>query len=256
MLVGVHLGRQGNVADLPKIDCIQIFLRGPLGRGKAYATEEEQRAARKDHSVYNTVVVHSPYTINMARKQAGHFLKEQVRLSHLIGAHAFVVHVGHAIDMSVQEACDALRTSIEYVLHKVPDIQIWIETPAGSGREFCTHPQEMIKLLSSFRSLHRVGLCLDTAHVFVAGHDPMTYIGIIQKSKLGIGILKGIHLNGSVHDKGSGKDQHAPLGEGKLSVDKLFEVCDLANSLGIPVILETPSLNHSREIKLLYTRFR
>lgn len=247
-MIGVHLSRDDGHPP-PGVDCVQIFLRGPLGRGKALATDEEKRAFMKRSLPY--VVVHAPYTVNLARPTSLHFFKEQVRLAAAVKVRAVVVHVGHAVDMSESTARGNLVGTVKEVLRRVPDIEIWIETPAGSGREFCTGPDEMMALMSSFSDSPRVGLCLDTAHVFVAGTMPTEYIRRVQASRLGIGILRGIHLNGSVHPQGSRKDQHAPLGEGHLPLQELMACFDMGVRLGIPVILETPSANHQKEVRLL-----
>lgn len=207
------------------------------------------------------VVVHSSYTINLCQtwKSSDWWINqfiEEIDLAQQIGAFGVVIHVGKNVqNLSIGSAINNMYSALLYILDHTSNINIFIETPAGQGTEILIESEDFIKFALKFRDNPRIGVCIDTCHVFAAGHDINNLDGISRFFKtyadlIGLDIIKLIHLNNSMYELGSKKDRHSNMNIGAISLESIETIVKFVDKLGIPMILETPSgSNYSDVLK-------
>ncbi len=219
--------------------------------------------------------VHANLTLNLARdhrssryKWVTENLIYDLRLTERLGGVGCVIHMGCRLDISVKSAMSNMARSITHALKAVPGkVKILMETTAGGGSAIGATIEEfaqVYKLITPATLRKRVGIVVDTAHIFVAGYDIRTADGMSQFWKLldkeiGYSHVDLIHLNDSQTELGSRSDRHANLGEGYIfnpelggSEDALKQLMQIATQHHIPVVLETRDEGaHRKEIKQL-----
>ena len=121
---------------------------------------------------------------------------------------------------------------------------VLLETMSGKGTEMGRNFEELRQILDLVEKKNKMGLCLDTCHVWDGGYDIVNDLdGVLEEFDRIIGLekLKAIHLNDSLNDLGSHKDRHARIGEGRIGLEALVRVIRHPRLEGIPFILETPN---------------
>ena len=222
--IGAHVARCGTVANtlqkLPVGRPYQIFLGNPRGNVQATIGDGElQRAAAaaQQHRVY----VHSAYTVNLCRPDSGAQLARTVEYAVAIGCRGVVVHVGKSLGRPVAEALADMRANLLVAAAAATaDCPLLLETPAGQGTELLTGADDFIGFV---RANHTpsLAICVDTCHVFAAGHDPVAYV----ERAIASGLLRLVHFNDSAAARGSCVDRHAAPGTGHIGLKAL---CDIA----------------------------
>ena len=170
-----------------------------------------------------------------------------------------ILHTGTSVGLNEKVAINNLYTCIKYIHSKTKkesDVKIILETPAGKGTEILSNYDEFLLFMQKFDSdsANRIGMCLDTCHVFSAGYDirdKKIFYQLLKKCKDKIGIerLLLIHLNDSKKDMGERKDYHESLGYGFIGRDAFNHIIPTIKKFGIPIILETPGIYHDNEVK-------
>lgn len=231
-----------------KANTMMIFLGAP------------QTTKRVDVSLYNLqtyldkyqnlitpedIIVHAPYIVNPSsitkHKFSNDFLIQEIHRMNYIGAKYLVLHPGSYTTFTVQESLNQLIESIKYILSKTKDVVITIETMAGKGTEVGTTFEDIVYVIESINS-ERVGVCLDTCHIWDAGYNLHNYdefISILKSTRL-INYLKVIHLNDSKNALNSKKDRHENIGKGFIGFETLQKIVHEPLFDNIPIILETP----------------
>lgn len=198
------------------------------------------------------ILPHAGYLINLANpdpekhaKSMASFLDE-LRRCEALGLDRLNLHPGsHLNRIALEAACDRVAESINQALGVTRGVSVVIENTAGQGAYLGARPSELGRIISGVRDKTRVGICLDTAHTFAAGYDIRTPEGwgaFLDEvdSAVGLGFLRGMHLNDSKGALGSHLDRHESLGKGFLGW-ALFEAIARDPRLeGLPLILETP----------------
>jgi len=195
--------------------------------------------------------VHISYTINIASDPNIYswgimqFI-EEIQIASIIGAYAVVVHLGKQLDMSKEVALNNMFINLLKVLEatKNLDIKILIETSTGQGTEMCYDLNEFALFFKKIKN-NRIGICLDTCHIFNAGYDIRTkkttenYLKLFEE-EIGINYIKLIHLNDSSNDLGMKIDRHQNIGKGYIGLEGIKQIIMFFTSLNIPIVLETP----------------
>jgi deoxyribonuclease-4 len=171
---------------------------------------------------------------------------EEIKIAHKIGAYAVVVHLGKQLDLTKEVALNNMFINLLKVLDATMnlDIRILIETSTGQGSEMCYDLDEFAMFFKKIKN-NRIGICLDTCHIFNAGYDIRTkktveeYIKLFEE-KIGINSIKLIHLNDSSNDLGMKIDRHQNIGRGYIGVEGIKQIIMFFTSLNIPIVLETP----------------
>ena len=203
--------------------------------------------------------VHASYTINLAQDWDYHswwlkiFILE-IKNASIIGAKGIVVHLGKQLKMSNEQAMNNMYTSLDYVISKTYkyNVEILLESSTGQGSEMYYNLDDfgffLKKILKLKKYKNKLGVCIDTCHVYSAGYDLKGKNNIsdfIQKLDTSIGLkhIKLIHLNDSKNDLGSKIDRHSNFTDGFIGLKSIKMLANVFKNLNIPIILETPCDN-------------
>ena len=237
--------------------CIQLFLRSAhsyVGKRKT-AGELDQLRDRLEHHQMEAVV-HGCYLLNFCNPPGSYIhekavvqLSEDLTDAVRLGAIGVVIHMGKKLKMDKGVALKNYLTGIQRALNNAdPRSRLILETGTGCGTEICTPLIKlgMLRRMVPKRLRGRIGFCLDTCHMFVAGsclgfEECIRLIDNEVDKFLGWENVDCIHLNDSKAAQFSSRDLHADLGKGLIGLDGLSSFCRLAASHNIPLILETPA---------------
>ena len=229
-----------------------FFTRNPRG-GKAKAIDETDIQnflvlAQENH--FGKIVAHAPYTLNAcaAKEELRTFARETFaddlrRMEYTPGNYYNFhpgSHVGQGSEIGIQKIAEILND----VLTEEQTTSVLLETMSGKGTEVGRNFEELRKILNLVEKKSKMGICLDTCHVWDGGYDIVHDLdGVLNDFDHIIGLerLKAIHLNDSLNDCGSHKDRHARIGEGKIGMEALVRIIKHPALREIPFILETPN---------------
>lgn len=229
-----------------------FFTRNPRG-GKAKAIDETDIQnflvlAQENH--FGKIVAHAPYTLNAcaAKEELRTFVRETFaddlrRMEYTPGNYYNFhpgSHVGQGSEIGIQKIAEILND----VLTEEQTTTVLLETMSGKGTEVGRNFEELRKILNLVEKKSKMGICLDTCHVWDGGYDIVHDLdGVLNDFDHIIGLerLKAIHLNDSLNDCGSHKDRHARIGEGKIGMEALARIIKHPALREIPFILETPN---------------
>lgn len=245
-----------------------FFTRNPRG-GNAKAIDPADVAKfqeiAREHE-FGKIVAHAPYTLNACAAKENlrdfarnTFLDDLKRMEATPGNYYNFhpgSHVGQGIEAGIQKIAEVLNA----VLTEEQTTTVLLETMAGKGSEVGSHFQELRAIMDLVEKRDKLGICLDTCHVWDGGYDIVNDLdGVLTEFDRIIGLdhLKAIHLNDSLNPLGSHKDRHARIGEGQIGLDALVRVIRHPALDGKPFILETPNDDEgwTREIALLRERY-
>ena len=229
-----------------------FFTRNPRG-GKAKAIDETDIQnflvlAQENH--FGKIVAHAPYTLNAcaAKEELRTFARETFaddlrRMEYTPGNYYNFhpgSHVGQGSEIGIQKIAEILND----VLTEEQTTTVLLETMSGKGTEVGRNFEELRKILNLVEKKSKMGICLDTCHVWDGGYDIVHDLdGVLNDFDhiSGLESLKAIHLNDSLNDCGSHKDRHARIGEGKIGMEALVRIIKHPALREIPFILETPN---------------
>jgi deoxyribonuclease-4 len=215
------------VASLPAGKPSQIFLGSPQS-GKWTIKDDDLAAASA--ALKTPLFVHSQYIINLCSATWNDVLIKNLQTATALGARGVVVHVGKSLKQTIPEALEAMRANIALCLpHATAACPLLLETPAGQGTELLCEPTAFIEFVASFND-PRLRICVDTCHVFVAGHDPLA---ALEKAKA---LTTLVHFNDSATPCGSCLDRHAFVGQGHIGLPVMRAIAEAAAM--IPKIIE------------------
>ena len=171
------------------------------------------------------------------------FLDDLQRCEHLgIGLYNF--HPGSATEgTSKSAAISAIASAINKAHSQTSSVITLLENMAGQGKVIGSTFQELAQIIALVQDKSRIGICLDTCHLYAAGYDIVEdFAGVMEQfdSEIGLGYLKAVHLNDSVHARGSHKDRHANIGKGEIGLEPFRFIMNSEIFEGMPLVLETP----------------
>ena len=245
-----------------------FFTRNPRG-GKAKAIDETDIQnflvlAQEKH--FGKIVAHAPYTLNAcaAKEELRTFARETFaddlrRMEYTPGNYYNFhpgSHVGQGSEIGIQKIAEILND----VLTEEQTTTVLLETMSGKGTEVGRNFEELRRILNLVEKKSKMGICLDTCHVWDGGYDIVHDLdGVLNDFDhiIGLDHLKAIHLNDSLNDCGSHKDRHARIGEGKIGMEALVRIIKHPALREIPFILETPNddAGWTEEIRILKEAF-
>lgn len=277
-LLGAHLSIAGGVhtvfARAAQTGCrtVQIFTKSNKAYfAKALTDDECMRFKQlwKESDVVE-VVTHAAYLINIGasnpdvEKKSRASLRAELERCHQLGIKYLVLHPGSHTGAGMEAGIEKIAQNLSNILaDEQGDTMVLLETAAGQGTNVGSTFAELRAIYDACDKgvRERVGICLDTCHVFAAGYDISTKEGYTTlwehfDETVGRDLLKVIHLNGSKMACNARKDRHANLGEGYIPTSMLKKFADdFGGAEGIPVVLETPSTDgiteYQNELKLL-----
>lgn len=241
-----------------------FFTRNPRGgRAKAINEKDIQQflALAKEHH-FGKIVAHAPYTMNAcaAREELRDFARETFRddlkrMEYTPGNY-YNFHPGSHVGQGAETGIRKIAEILNDVLTDDQSTTVLLETMSGKGSEVGRNFQEIRSILDLVDKKEKMGVCLDTCHVWDGGYDIVHNLdSVIDEFDqiIGLSRLKAVHLNDSLNDLGSHKDRHARIGEGRIGLEALVNVVRHPALKGIPFILETPNDDEgwTKEIFLL-----
>ncbi|MDD4939022.1 MAG: deoxyribonuclease IV [Candidatus Omnitrophica bacterium] len=269
MLLGVHVSIAGNIREAPerahKLGCntMQIFSRNPQQWRDDFLLSGDIAEFRdkRDRFGIKSLFVHIPYLINLASpnpKLYGVSIKayiEDIREAGLLKADYIVTHMGSHKDTSEKEGIRRFVRALNMIAEKTRNIPVGIllENTAGSGSwigyKFSHHKE----IIAGIKHKENVGLCLDTAHAYLAGYDISTeegLEGILNEidDSVGLELLKLIHLNDAKGKLGSLHDRHEHIGKGGIGLEGMKRIVNHPKLRNLPFILETPKESAADDI--------
>ncbi len=241
-----------------------FFTRNPRG-GKAKAIDEKDIRnflELTESCNFGKIVAHAPYTLNAcaAKENLRDFARETFaddlqRMEYTPGNYYNFhpgSHVGQGAEIGIQKIAEILND----VLTEEQSTTVLLETMSGKGSEVGRNFEELREIIDLVHLKNKIGVCLDTCHVWDGGYDIVNDLdGVLDAFDhiIGLDNLKAVHLNDSLNDLGSHKDRHARIGEGKIGLNALVRVICHPKLKEIPFILETPNDDEgwTKEISLL-----
>lgn len=271
--VGCHLscgkGFMAMGKDAVKIGAttFQFFTRNPRG-GNAKALDEKDIQAflelKKEQGI-GTLVAHAPYTLNACsadeglREFAKNTMKDDLRRLEYTPGNLYNFHPGSHVKQGMEAGISLIAEALNEILTPTQSTTVLLETMAGKGSEVGSRFEELREILDRVELSDKMGVCLDTCHVWDGGYDIVHDLdGVLGKFDRTIGLsrLKAIHLNDSQNPLGARKDRHARIGEGHIGLDAMVQIINHPALKELPFCLETPNEldGYEREIKLLRSK--
>lgn len=236
-------------------EALQIFAGNPRGWALSKGQPSKDEAFRAASAAAGIrVVIHAPYLVNLGSPTPLTFERSVQTVAHNLvravelGAEGVVVHTGSCVDEgSYEAAMRQVHEGLMPVLDALGTAGPWLllESTAGQGRSLCATVEDHAAYLDTLDRHPRVGLCLDTCHLFAAG-EPLDEPGGMTRTidrlveVAGPGRLRLVHANDSMDVRGAFKDRHQRIGEGHLGVEPFRELLAHPATAGVPLILETP----------------
>lgn len=273
--IGAHTPTSGGMAkrslgyaETIKAEVIQVFTSNPRG----WAMPEPNPAADEDFKIKAaamdvTTYVHAPFLINLGSPTEGTYKNSLASTAYSlkrgkdIGALGVVIHTGSAVDEShVDKAWQQIHEGMMPILEALPDDgpSLLLEPTAGQGQSLVKKLDDLENYLKALEYHPKVGICLDTCHVFAAGHDISKKSGMTETLDLLVQIAGAerfqlVHANDSMDVCGALKDRHQNIGDGYIGVDAFKEMFKHPAISNAPLILETPGEEpeHGKEVSLL-----
>lgn len=268
--IGCHLSvskgflNMGKTAKSIDASTFAFFTRNPRG-GKAKAVDTKDAAALCDFMKENNFarfVAHSPYTMNACsadegiRNLARTMMKEDLQTLELLPNNYYNFHPGSHVGQGTQTGIDQISEMLNEVLFPAQQTVVLLETMAGKGSEIGRCFEELKAIIDKVELNDKLGVCLDTCHVYDAGYDIVSDLDKVLEefdSVIGLDKLKALHLNDSLNPLGSHKDRHAKIGEGHIGISAFEKIVNNKYLKNLPMILETPNEldGYKKEISLL-----
>jgi len=273
--IGAHTPTSGGMAkrslgyaETIKAEVIQVFTSNPRG----WAMPEPNPAADEDFKAKAaamdvTTYVHAPFLINLGSPTEGTYKNSLASTAYSlkrgkdIGALGVVIHTGSAVDEGhVANAWKQIHEGMMPILNALPEDgpSLLLEPTAGQGQSLVKKLDDLENYLKALEYHPKVGICLDTCHVFAAGHDISVKGGMTATIDLlveiaGIERFQLVHANDSMDVCGALKDRHQNIGDGHIGVDPFKELLSHPAIANAPLILETPGMEpeHGKEVALL-----
>ena len=229
----------------------QFFTRNPRG-GKAKAIDPADVASFRAYAAeqgIERILAHAPYTLNPAsatektRDFARMALAEDLARMESTPGHLYNMHPGSHVGQGVDVGIDLIAAALDEALRSEQTTTLLLETMAGKGSEIGGRFEELAAIIERVGLRDKVGVCLDTCHVWDAGYDIAGDLdGVLREfdEVVGLDRLKAVHLNDSLNPRGACKDRHARIGEGFIGFEALSAVTRHPLLRDLPFYLETP----------------
>lgn len=229
----------------------QFFTRNPRG-GKAKAIDPADVASFRAYAAeqgIERILAHAPYTLNPAsatektRDFARMALAEDLARMENTPGQLYNMHPGSHVGQGVDIGIDLIAAALEEALRSEQTTTLLLETMAGKGSEIGGRFEELAAIIERVGLRDKVGVCLDTCHVWDAGYDIAGDLdGVLREfdEVVGLDRLRAVHLNDSLNPRGARKDRHARIGEGFIGFEALSAVTRHPLLRDLPFYLETP----------------
>ncbi len=259
--LGAHVSSKGGLPTIFErgtaigASALGLFSKNASQWNAKPLTEEECNTFAQARAGWGTgpLLVHSSYLINLCaanpevHERSIHGLVDELLRAEQLGAQAVVLHPGAHVGAGASAGVELIARSIDRVHSLTTDcsVPILLETSAGQGSCLGCSFAELGTMLRLVDDASRLGVCVDTCHIFAAGYDIRTYDGYQRTidellSEVGLENVGAFHLNDSKKGLGSRVDRHTHIGEGEIGLEAFGFILNDERFRGIPKILETP----------------
>lgn len=250
-------------------EALQIFTKNQnQWRAREIGADEVERFKSACETLgINPVVAHDSYLINLASPKDDLWEKSieafriELERCELLGIPYLVTHPGAHTGSGTEAGIERVSAALDRVHAELPGYTVMtlLETTAGQGTTLGATFEELAQIMAGTATPERIGICLDTCHIFVAGYDirlPEAYAGVMDsfESTIGISQLKALHFNDALKELGSKRDRHAHIGKGFIGSIGFWNFMNDARLDRLPALLETEKgddLAEDREALLL-----
>lgn len=251
-----------------KANTFQFFTRNPQG-GRAKDINPDDVAkflqlAKENNFVQ--FVAHAPYTLNpcsdnpATREFAEMVFKDDLERMEMLPGNYYNFHPGSHVGQGVEQGITMIAGLLNKILKPEISTIVLLETMSGKGSEIGSQFEELRQIIDNTQLSDKLGVCLDTCHVYSAGYDIVGDLdGVLNEFDKIIGLerLKAIHLNDSKMPFASRKDRHEKIGYGTIGLEAIIQIINHPKLKKLPFILETPNelSGWKEEISLLQKAF-
>jgi deoxyribonuclease-4 len=278
--IGAHISREKTLLDtikqiqINKGNALQIFVSNPrsakITQNNIFIKEpHEIKKFIKNNNF--SLVIHSPYIINLASKlelnkrvldisdsYVIQLLIHELKIAHTLGAIGCIVHCGKYTKQTIEEGLFNMKNTLVFIINEIIKLKlnskIILETSCGQGTELLSNYNDFLDFYNSFTKEQKeyFKICIDTCHVWSAGYE-LNDIYEITKNNNNLNDIAVIHVNNSKNPKNSKLDRHEYLEEGLIKLENILEFIKNIKKYNskITLILEKPNDNYSKEFNLI-----
>lgn len=268
--IGCHLSASKGYTHMAKEaisiggNTFQFFTRNPRG-GKAKEVDPkdvESFLSISKENGFAKILAHAPYTINVCsadegiRKFGKDTMKDDLEKLEFVPGNMYNFHPGSHVGQGTDEGIRLIIEALNEILWKEQSTTVLLETMAGKGSEVGRSFEELKRIIDGVELKEKLGVCLDTCHVYDAGYDIVNNLDKVLDEfdkVIGLDRLKAIHINDSKNPFESHKDRHEKIGEGSIGIEAFKRIINHPKLRDLPFYLETPNEldGYEKEIALL-----
>lgn len=273
--IGSHLSASKGFLHMAKeavsigANTFQFFTRNPRGF-KAKDIDENDVSKFLSYisdKNFAPIVAHAPYTLNACsadphiRELAQMIMEDDLKRMEYIPGNYYNFHPGSHVKQGVDVGIEYIAELLNKILKKDQHTIVLLETMAGKGSEIGRTFEELKAILDKVELKEKMGVCLDTCHVWDAGYNITDNLDEILNNFdkiIGLDKLYAVHLNDSKNPLESHKDRHETIGNGNIGLSSLANVINHPKLKLLPFLLETPNDidGYAEEIKLLRSLYK
>lgn len=275
LTIGCHLSSakvytaMAKEAEKIHANTFQFFTRNPRGARAKEINPEDVKIFHKKAKEQGIaqILAHAPYTLNACsadesvREFAVNIMRDDLQRMEYTPGNCYNFHPGSHVKQGPETGIAYIAQMLNELLKKDQSTTVLLETMAGKGSEVGRNFEELREILDRVELQEKMGVCLDTCHVYDAGYDIVTDLdGVLTEfdKVIGLNRLRAVHLNDSMFGLSSHKDRHARIGEGKIGLEAIVRVINHPALSHLPFYLETPNdlEGYAREIALLREAYK
>ena len=272
--IGCHLSISNGFEAIGKqalkigANTFQFFTRNPRGGSARKIVQSDVDALLKlmEENGFSQILAHAPYTMNLcsAKEETREFalntLADDLRRMEFLPRNLYNFHPGSHTGLGVEKGIEYIIEALNKAMFDDMTTTVLLETMAGKGTEIGRSFEELKMIIDGVERKDKIGVCMDTCHVFDAGYDIAgDFESVLEEFDKIIGIdkLKAMHINDSMNSIGSHKDRHQKLGEGTIGSEAFKNIVTNKYIRNLPMLLETPNDidGYAMEIKTIKSYF-
>lgn len=261
-LLGAHLPTKGEIASAldaaQRIGCdvVQLFVKPPIQWAASPLSDAAIAtfATARERTGIKLLIAHAGYLVNLASPrpdvllQSRKSLLDEMQRCHLLGIPFLVVHAGAHLGIGERKGIQRMRESLHWLFDRLPSlpfpVTLLIENTAGQGTCLGYTLEQLAEIVEGLPK-ERVGVCLDTCHLFVAGYEIRTPESVDELARtiegtVGWDRFKLLHANDSLHPLGSRIDRHWHIGKGQIGLEGFRTLLSHPKFAQLPIVIETP----------------
>lgn len=271
--IGCHLSSSNGFLEMAKVavsigaNTFQFFTRNPRGSKAKKIDPNDIKDFLEFSNNYGikNIVAHAPYTLNIcsANESTAEFarqtLKDDLNRMEYIPGNYYNFHPGNHVGQGIEVGIQKIVDTLNEIITGNQSTIVLLETMAGKGSEIGSKFEEIKSIIEGVTLKNKLGVCLDTCHVYDAGYDIVNDLdGVLEKfdKVIGLNKLYAIHLNDSMNPMKSHKDRHQKIGYGSIGWDTIIKLVKHPKLKDLPFILETPNDLSGYELEIRTIKYQ